>query len=170
VHDRLAADLDDAFPDLVRGYQDAVFTVCLRTVGDHHDAEDLTQDTFVRAYGALRRYSPDRVLALALRPWLMTIALNACRNRLRDRARRPAGTPLAEFDGVASESPEPDDAARWLAVLPAAQRTAVVLHHVVGLPYEEVAAATGVPIGTVKARVHRGVVALRTALSKEELW
>ena len=169
---RLAADLDGAFEDLVLAHQDRLFTIALRTRGDRHDAEELVQDAFVRAYRALAAWPAGRVRELRIRGWLTTILLNAGRNRARvkrvpttelvfDPGAEPAADSLARRD-------ERDTWARLLAGLSPAQRTAVVLRHVDGLSYAEIAEAVGRPEGTVKAHVHRGLAALRTALIASE--
>ena len=132
------------------------------------DAEDLTQETFIRAYRALAGYDPDRIRSLRLSGWMWTIALNLGRNHVRDRARRPVPVAFVDRDGV--EDPEPVDVAAWdrrLAALPAVQRRAVVLRHVAGLSYPEIAEATGRPEGTVKADVHRGLARLRRIIEEE---
>lgn len=163
---RLARDLDTAFPDLVRSLQDDLHAGLRRLHGA--DAEDLCQETFIRAYRALGSYPPERVEELRLRGWIWTIALNLGRNRVRDLQRRPRPVPLEDRFGV--HDPEPPDVLAWdrrLACLPAARRTAVVLRHVVGLGYAEIAAATGRPEGTVKADVHRGIEQLRSIMEDE---
>jgi RNA polymerase sigma factor (sigma-70 family) len=168
----LAADLDGAFERLVLAHQDRLFTIAFRTGGNRHDAEELVQDCFVRAYRALASYAPARIRELRLRGWLTTILLNAGRNRAR--VRRVPTTELV-FDPGSEPSADPlarrDDRETWarlLATLTPAQRTAVVLRHVDGMSYAEIAAATGRPEGTVKAHVHRGLTALRTALVAAE--
>jgi RNA polymerase sigma-70 factor (ECF subfamily) len=166
--DALATDLDASFETLVLAHQDRLFTIAIRTRGDRHDAEELVQDAFVRAYRALAAWPPARIRDLRVRGWLTTILLNAARNRARvrrvpttelafDPGAEPVADPLARRD-------ERETWARLLADLSPAQRTAVVLRHVDGLSYAEIAAATGRPEGTVKAHVHRGLAALRTAL------
>jgi RNA polymerase sigma-70 factor, ECF subfamily len=168
----LAEDLDGTFEALVRAHQDRLFTIAWRTGGDRHDAEELVQDCFVRAYRALATYPPARIRELRLRGWLTTILLNAGRNRAR--VRRVPTTELA-FEPGAEPADDPltrtDDRETWarlLAGLSPAQRTAVVLRHVDGLSYAEIAEVTGRPEGTVKAHVHRGLAALRTALLAAE--
>ena len=169
---RLAVDLDGSFETLVLEHQDRLFTIAHRIGGDRSDAEELVQDTFVRAYRAMDGYPPDRIRELRLRGWLTTILLNAGRNRAR--VRRVPTTELA-FEPGAEPADDPltraDDRETWarlLAGLSPAQRTAVVLRHVDGLSYAEIAEATGRPEGTVKAHVHRGLAALRTALLAAE--
>src|SRR5947199_9842941 len=80
---RLAVDLDGSFESLVVAHQDRLFTIALRTGGDRHDAEELVQDCFVRAYRPLATYPPTRIRELRLRGWLATILLNPGRNRPR---------------------------------------------------------------------------------------
>ncbi|GAC1674640.1 MAG: RNA polymerase sigma factor SigE [Candidatus Limnocylindrales bacterium] len=170
--ERLASDLDGAFEALVLAHQDRLFTIAFRTGGDRHDAEDLVQDAFVRAYRALAAWPAGRIRELRLRGWLTTILLNAGRNRAR--IRRVPTTELA-FDPGAEPAAEAVDSherretwTRLLAALSPAQRTAVVLRHVDGLSYAEIATAVGRPEGTVKAHVHRGLAALRTAILAAE--
>ena len=175
--DRLARDLDGSFEDLVLVHQRLVFGLALRVVGDRADAEEVAQDTFERAYHALAGYPAERVAAMRLRPWLARIALNLARNRLRRRP--PPARPLEDGDGqplavaaptaaepaeVAERGQERDLWAGLLAGLPRPYREAVVLRHVEGLPYSEVAEVLGRPVGTVKTHVHRGVRPLRQEL------
>lgn len=169
---RLAHDLDGTFESLVLAHQDRLFTIAFRTGGDRHDAEELVQDCFVRAYRALATYPSARIRELRIRGWLTTILLNAGRNRTR--VRRVPTTELS-FDPSAEPTTDPlarrDERETWarlLGTLSPAQRTAVVLRHVDGLSYAEIAAATGKPEGTVKAHVHRGLAGLRTALLAAE--
>ena len=168
----LADALDEHFEALVLAHQDRLFTIALRTSGDRHDAEELVQDAFVRAYRALAVWPADRIRELRLRGWLTTILLNAGRNRAR--VRRVPTTELAFEPGTEPATDAAYDPlvkresretwARLLAGLSPAQRTAVVLRHVDGMSYAEIAEAVGRPEGTVKAHVHRGLAALRTAL------
>ncbi|HWD42132.1 MAG TPA: RNA polymerase sigma factor [Actinomycetota bacterium] len=174
---RLARDLDGSFEALVVAYERLVFGLALRVVGDRGDAEEVAQDTFERAYWALAGYPAERVAAMALRPWLATIARNLARNRLRRRP--PPARPLEDGDGqpLAAAAPaaaEPAQVAErhsdrellveLLAGLPRGQREAVVLRHVEGLAYTEVAEVLGRPVGTVKTHAHRGVRQLRVEL------
>jgi RNA polymerase sigma-70 factor (ECF subfamily) len=175
----LADDLDAAFETLVLAHQDRIYSIALRVLGDPRDAEEAAQDAFVRAYRALGGYEPERIRELRLRPWLATIVLNLCRSRL---ARRPAAVRTALSLDLAlpgDVEPRTDDAAgpaatsaaratarEWaelLLTLPPAYRSAVVLRHVDGLSYPELAVALDRPEGTVKAQVHRGLALLRTA-------
>ena len=175
----LADDLDGSFEALVLAHQDRVYSIALRMLGDPRDAEEAAQDALVRAYRALAGYERTRILELRLRPWLATIVLNLCRSRL---VRRPvAGRAPLSLDIALPADLEPrtglaqDPAATaetraaavdWaglLLTLPPAYRSAVVLRHVDGLSYPELAIALGRPEGTVKAQVHRGLAQLRMA-------
>jgi RNA polymerase sigma factor (sigma-70 family) len=170
VLDALARDVDAGFESLVRMHLGAVYSTALRLSGSRHNAEDLTQDAFVRAYRALRRFDADRIRALQPRPWLITITLNVWRNHLRSAARRPRtdGHPPPDVAdhgrGPAGRAEDNADAralARLLAELPERHRVPVVLRHVVGMSYAEIAAAQSCPVGTAKANVARGVAALK---------
>jgi len=175
----LADDLDGTFERLVRAHQDRLYSIALRMLGDPGDAEEAAQDALVRAYRALARYEPERVRDLQVRPWLATIVLNLCRSRL---VRRPAAIrrqvsldgPLPgdlepradDARGPAAASARRAGAEAWAALLmtlPPAYRSAIVLRHVDGLSYPELAIALDRPEGTVKAQVHRGLAMLRTA-------
>lgn len=165
---RLATDLDDGFPDLIETLSTDVYSGLRRLAGPS-DAEDLTQETFIRAYRALEGYDSERIRRLQLRGWIWTIALNLGRNHARNRARRP--TPVELDDRVGVEDAEPPDSRAWdrrLGALPSPQRRAVVLRHVVGLDYDEIAGATGRAVGTVKSDVHRGLERLRRLMEEEE--
>ena len=179
--DRLARDLDGSFEDLVLVHQRLVFGLALRVVGDRADAEEVAQDTFERAYHALAGYPAERVAAMRLRPWLARIALTLARTRRRRRP--PPGRPLEDGDGrplavagpaaaepaqVAERGQERALLAELLAALPRPYREAVVLRHVEGLPYAEVAEVLDRPVGTVKTHVHRGVRQLRVELERRE--
>lgn len=164
----LAADLDGAFPTVVEHMGKRLYWGLRRMSADHQEAEDLTQETFIRAYRALGGYDSQRIRELRLEGWLWTIALNLGRNHARDRSRRPTYVELQET-GV--EDPEVADGAAWdrrLSTLNSHQRTAVVLRHVNGLGVGEIAEATGRPEGTVKADIHRGLARLREVLENEQ--
>lgn len=188
----LASDLDRSFEALVRAHQDRLYTIAHRFLGDAHDAEDVTQEAFVRSYRALAGYPADQVRALRLRPWLATIVLNLCRNRVtRRRAPDPVSLDAPSANGTLPHEPAADPAglpaaivdrrearrhwAELVAALPPVYRGPVILRHVDGLSYPEVAQALERPEGTVKAQVHRGLALLRTAyeaaqrLEREEM-
>ena len=171
---RLASDLDGAFPDLVRRLQDGVYSGVLQFTRNRHDAEDVTQETFVRVFRALQSYDDERVRNLQLRPWVWTIALNLCRNRARSAARHPEsplrGDRVDVFEDAATEAVENTILDEWrqrLTELSGPQRTAVVLHHVVGLPHAEIAESTGRSESTTRSDVRRGLARLRTMIEQE---
>ncbi len=172
---RLAAGREAAFPELVDTLSSPVFSSVLRLTGNRPDAEDITQETFIRAYQALGRYPANQISELRLRPWLWTIALNLCRNRARGRGRRPATTSLTDDHHPADPGSTEmealdlvDDAwQRRLATLADHVRTAVLLRHVGGLGYAEIAATVDRPVGTVKSDVHRGIERLRQMIENE---
>ena len=125
---RLATDLDRSFDELVLAHQDRLYTIAYRTSGDRHDAEELVQDAFVRAYRALETWPGPRIRELRIRGWLTTILLNAGRNRARvkrvpttelvfEPGAEPTGDPLARRD-------ERETWARLLGTLTPAQRAA----------------------------------------------
>ncbi|HLU32014.1 MAG TPA: RNA polymerase sigma factor [Acidimicrobiia bacterium] len=164
---RLATDLDSAFPDFVEAMSRDIYSGLRRLAGPD-EAEDLTQEAFIRAYQALNAYDRRRIENLRLRGWFWTIALNLGRNHARARARRPI---LVELETVTSHDPEPPDSEAWdrrLAALPSVQRRAVVLRHVVGLSYDEIGQATGRPETTVRSDVHRGLEKLRNIMEAEK--
>ena len=177
----LAADLDAAFETLVRARQDRLYSIALRLLGDPDEAEDAAQDCFIGAYRALGTWDRTRILELRLDAWLATIVVNAARTRLRRRTtggRRESLTFLDELDHPAaarSEGPEAHLARReaetaWsvrLLALPDRYRAPIVLRHVDGLGYDEIAVALGRPEGTVKAQVHRGLALLRAMVEAE---
>lgn len=159
--------MEHAFERMVLDHQDRIFALSLAMTGNRHDAEEVAQDTFLRAYRALCSYPPERVRELKQKPWLNRIAINVVRNRVRGLKPR-----LVELNGTEpdrSSGPEEDvvrkaeidELAGRVARLPQRYREAVVLRHVQDLSYAEAAEALGQPVGTVKANVHRGLKLLR---------
>jgi RNA polymerase sigma factor (sigma-70 family) len=174
---RLGDDLEEAFPDVVATYQHAVFTTALRMSGCQEDAADIAAEAFLRAYAGLRGYPPPRRAQVQLRPWLLTIVLNLLRNEARTAGRRPPQVGLDAWAPTADGRESPEEHAQRhdgqsrlgaaLSELPDSQRTAVVLRHVVGLPYAEMAEVMGCPEGTAKSHVARGLHRLRTLIPEE---
>ncbi|WP_309505882.1 RNA polymerase sigma factor [Streptomyces pyxinae] len=175
--DLLATDLDDGFTELVRVHARGVHAFLLRVSGSAAEADDLGQEAFLRAYTALRGYPPERRRALRPRAWLMTIAANVWRNHVRSSTRRPVSVMRVDDaeDHWSDESPGPVERAlnaedrhrlvAALAELPEHHRIPVVLRHVVGMSYAEVAQVQGCPVGTAKAQVSRAVGELRRLLA-----
>jgi RNA polymerase sigma-70 factor (ECF subfamily) len=167
--ERLADDLRGAFAALVAELRGDVFTAALRWSGNRSAAEDITQETFLRAYSALGRYDAARVRDLHLRAWLLAIALNVFRNEVRSASRRPATQPLGAEELVVVDGRGADDLASTIVLaLPEEQRVPVVLRHVLGVPYQEIAEILGRPEGTVKAQAARGIRRLRDSLTDDE--
>jgi len=158
---------DRVFERLVRDHQDRIYALGFALTGNRHDAEDVAQDTFIRAYKALVTYSPDRIRDLKQKAWLHRIAVNVVRNRVRGV--RPRLVELNGSEPDLATGPEEDvlrkaeidELAARVACLPTKYREAVVLRHVQDLSYAEVAETLGQPVGTVKANVHRGLKILR---------
>lgn len=163
----------DAFNELVTFYQDYLFALTVRVVGDRESAADAVQEAFFSAYRNLGRFRGD-----SFRSWLTRIALNAATDVLRRRKRRPA-EPFPEWEDDAWQPPAPEsegpervalrrNRSRVLAAALQAitddQRTAIVLYDIEGYDYQEIADMTGVSLGTVKSRIHRGRLALRDVL------
>lgn len=170
----LVDDLDAGFAALVRRHQQLLLAVARRTTGDRTDAEDLAAEALLRAYRALRGWDAERIAALEVRGWLLTVLLNVRRNDLRTAARRPRadrGPGDGEPPDVPTRGPSVEDQAlpdphlaAALASLSPVQRTAVVLRHVADLPVGEVATALGCAEGTARSHVSRGLARLRAAL------
>lgn len=177
--ERLAQDLDGNFETLVVNEQDGLYVLALRLTASPRDAEEIAQESLVRAYRALKTYPPARIRELAVRPWLYRIALNVAKNRFRGK--RVQTIPLDLFeDGVTKNAIAHDDSrpdfaversensaelAALVARLPDRFREAVVLRYVQDLGYAEASAVLGQPVGTVKSNVHRGLRMLREALA-----
>jgi RNA polymerase sigma-70 factor (ECF subfamily) len=172
----LADDLDRAFEQVVRTYQDRIVSAAARALRDDGRAEEVAQDVFVRAYRALQSYDRPRIRKLHLRSWLFAIAMNLIRNALRSR--REPTVALQFADGHAAPLPDPSPSPSALAEqhddwqhvasaidrLSPKLRDAFVLRYVEELSYDEIAAALAQPVGTVKANAHRGLAAVRTYL------
>jgi RNA polymerase sigma factor (sigma-70 family) len=167
---RAAAGDRAAFEDLVTRHRKAVYRLCWSAAGNHADADDAAQETFLRVFRALPSYDPERPFL----PWLRRIAWNCGLTVRRDRQ---AGVPLVPEEGIpdpADPAEGPEDAASGneekrrvaaaMADLPAELRTVLVLRAVEGLSYAEIAEAAGIPAGTVMSRLSRARERLVAAL------
>ncbi|MGH3687182.1 MAG: RNA polymerase sigma factor SigE, partial [Pseudonocardiaceae bacterium] len=157
---------------VVREHADRVYRLAYRLSGNPHDAEDLTQETFIRVFRSLGSYKPG-----TFEGWLHRITTNLFLDIVRRRAR-------IRFEGIAEDAherlpgrePSPQqvvddrsfdgDIQAALDGLPPDFRAAVVLCDIEGLSYEEIGAPLGVKLGTVRRRIHRGRQALRAALEQ----
>jgi RNA polymerase sigma-70 factor, ECF subfamily len=163
----------DAFNDLVECYQDHLYALVARMVPDRDQAADAVQEAFFSAFRNLRSFRGGSV-----RSWLSRIAVNAAMDQQRLRKRRPS-QPYPELEDESWQPPAGEDAdpvrtameGERTRVLNAAlgsitpdQRHAIVLFDIEGFDYAEIAEMTGVSLGTVKSRIHRGRLALRDLL------
>ena len=174
----LAGD-ERAYRELVERYERQVYSVAMRMVRSREDAEDLTQETFVRMFKALDRYDPARPFPA----WLLTIAARLSIDQLRRR--RVRTLPLFHAEPgereervIEVEDPgfgpqellerreEEESAGALIAALPEHYRIVVVLRHQQGLSYDEIAEALHLPLGTVKARIHRARALLKDRLER----
>ena len=144
-----------AMQTLVERYQSDVFGLCVRVLHHRQDAEDVTQEVFLRVFRSLKRW--DR--ARPLKPWIMTIAVNRCRTWLAQRVRRPE---LADYLHETAAGPPADDAAELAREIRAAlaelrhdYQIVFVMFHEQGLPLDDIARAIGKPVGTIKTWLYR---------------
>jgi RNA polymerase sigma-70 factor (ECF subfamily) len=170
---RAAAGDRDAFTELVRRYQSRIHNLVVTLGVPRADAEDVSQDVFIRVYRGIDRFRGDALF----RTWLYQVTINAVRSHLgaAPATRRPDPPAGHEDDGRAAEPAVDDPFARRLAdrqvidralaALPVEWREAVTLRDVEGLSYREIAELTGTPIGTVESRIFRARQQLRTHLA-----
>ena len=140
---------------LVERYQSDVFGLCVRLLHHRQDAEDVTQEVFLRIFRSLKRWDSSR----PLKPWVMGITVNRCRTWMSQRSRRPE---LVDYLHETVSSRPTDDGAELVREIHDAvhelrweYRSVFVMFHERGLPYEEIAEAIEKPIGTVKTWLHR---------------
>jgi RNA polymerase sigma-70 factor, ECF subfamily len=172
-----------SFEHLIARYQTQIFNLLYRMTGSREEAEDLAQEVFVNVYRKIDLFRGESPLAT----WIYRIAYNACTNRRkylrrrRDKDRQPYDEAV-EMRIVGSRSmstsahlPQPDEEAEGLemerlvqsaiSALDDEQRAILVLRDVQNVPYEEISEITGLPIGTVKSRLHRARMALKERLA-----
>jgi RNA polymerase sigma-70 factor (ECF subfamily) len=157
---------------LVERYQGLVFGLCFRMLHHRQDAEDATQETFVRALRAILGFDTAR----PIRPWLMEIAANRCRTAISIRSRRPRPAPIASAERQVDPRPAPGDAGELanelgLAVnrLRPEYRSVFLLYHEQNLSYEEISRSLERPVGTIKTWLHRARAELAAELSRRGL-
>ena len=188
--ERLIADFKegsrDRFDELVKAYTQKLYRLAYGLLGNHHDAEEVVQDSFVRAYRGLDNFRGDS----SFETWMHRITVNLARNKFHWNRRRGEGlnVSLSEpndsmEDGESSAELELPDTSyspdrlmqkaetrsnvlNGLNTLPDYIREAMVLRHVKDMPYEEIARILNCPVGTVKSRISRGRELLREYLMK----
>jgi RNA polymerase sigma-70 factor (ECF subfamily) len=153
---------DDAFACLVEVYQRPVFNLCYRMLGDPAEAEDASQEAFLKAYRALKRYDPNRKFV----NWMLSIASNHCIDRLRKR--RLKTTSLDNLlPGQMKPDPNPGPESRlsmdegrqsvreMLETLSEKDRAAIVMRYWYDMSYQEIAESLDLTVSAVKSRLHR---------------
>lgn len=160
-----------SWDELVRQHADRVYRLAYRLSGNQHDAEDLTQETFIRVFRSVQNYQPG-----TFEGWLHRITTNLFLDMVRRRGRIRMEALPEDYDRVPADDPNPEqiyhdsrlgaDLQAALDSLPPEFRAAVVLCDIEGLSYEEIGATLDVKLGTVRSRIHRGRQALREYLAK----
>jgi RNA polymerase sigma-70 factor (ECF subfamily) len=176
---RVLSGQENLFETLVRRYQTRILSHVARMVGSREDALDLSQEIFLKVFGALDRFNPE----FRFSTWLFRIAGNAAIDHLRKRKPRTIPLETTDSDGHVS-SPEykssdldpfgrlrnterGDAIARAIADLPAEFRELIALRHFTGLSYEEIAEVKNMPLGTVKNKLFRARAVLKERLAGE---
>ena len=178
---RAQAGEREAFRELIELTTPRIYRLAVRMLGDPDEADDVVQETYIRAWGRLDELR-DPAAAMG---WLARVARNAARDRLRwwKRRRREsfdeAGAPLARMVAMADSAPLADEAlaaaqtgaavARAVAALPDKHRVVLLLREADGMSYEEIAESLGVAVGTVESRLHRARAALARKLERVAL-
>lgn len=162
-----------SWDELVRQHADRVYRLAYRLSGNQHDAEDLTQDTFIRVFRSVQNYQPG-----TFEGWLHRITTNLFLDMVRRRARIRMEALPEDYDRVPADDPNPEqiyhdarlnpDLQAALDSLPPEFRAAVVLCDIEGLSYEEIGATLDVKLGTVRSRIHRGRHAIRAYLAANQ--
>ena len=163
-----------SWDELVRQHADRVYRLAYRLSGNPQDAEDLTQETFIRVFRSVQNYQPG-----TFEGWLHRITTNLFLDMVRRRTRIRMEALPEDYERVPSSDPDPGQIYADANLGPQLQnaldalapefRAAVVLADIEGLSYEEVAATLGVKLGTVRSRIHRGRKSIREALANQGL-
>lgn len=166
-----------AYGEIVEIYKDKVFQLCYRILGNRHEAEDMAQEAFIRAYVNISSFNID----LKFSTWLYRIATNLCIDRIRKKKpdyyldAEVSGTDgLTMYSQIASDTTLPEDEIeslelqetiqREITKLPEKYRSVIVLKYIEELSLNEISEILDIPLGTVKTRIHRGREALRHQL------
>ena len=177
---RAGAGDQEAFEQLVRDNQNRVYSLAVRLVGDREEAADLAQEAFLKAWQGLSSFQGESSFAT----WIYRLTTNVCIDYLRRKKRRQEVEPAVSLDDEDSGWAEPADAgqdpqrkleeaersralSRGLERLPEHQRQVLVMRELSGLSYQEIGAATGLDLGTVKSRIARARLALRKILLED---
>ena len=160
--------------ELVQEHADSVYRLAYRLSGNQHDAEDLTQETFMRVFRSLKHYQPG-----TFEGWLHRITTNLFLDMVRRRAKIRMEALPEDYERVPGTDMTPEEAYNVANLDPVLQRAldglapdfrvAVVLCDVVGMTYEEIGETLGVKMGTVRSRIHRGRAQLRESLEAQAL-
>lgn len=166
---------DLAFAKIVEQYERPVYNLCYRMLSDPYEAEDAAQETFLRAYKALRRYDPNRSFIT----WVLSIASHHCIDRLRRRRMKLVPIEALPGEVLPDKSPTPEATLRTseeqrqvrdlLEVLSPTDRSAVVLYYWYEYSYQEIADELNLTISAVKSRLHRARKALAEAYQKKQV-
>jgi RNA polymerase sigma-70 factor, ECF subfamily len=171
----LATDLNGYFSHLLLRYQQRLYTFALRQSGNPQDAEDIVQESFIRAYHALADYPAERIRMMKLQPWLYKITLNVFYRQKSNAWQKDAPLDLSEesihLEIEDDERVQPEhivedkealrELEEMLSRLPEHYRLAVSCFYFDELSYREIADLLNLPIGTIKSQVHRGMLLLR---------
>lgn len=154
--DACLAGKPQALKQLVERFQAEVYGLCVRFLGDKHEAEDVAQEVFLRVFRSLASWDRQR----PLRPWIIGISVNRCRTFLGKRARRPKVCEnLHQQEARKNHQSGLDELNREIALaldqLRPAYKEVFVLFHEQGMPYELIAEAMDRPVGTIKTWLHR---------------
>lgn len=171
VPDQATGYTPPSWDDVVREHADRVYRLAYRLTGNQHDAEDLTQETFIRVFRSLASYKPG-----TFEGWLHRITTNLFLDMARRRSRLRMEALPEDTDRLSDNGPSPEQVYSQTHLDPDLQaaldelapefRAAVVLCDVEGLSYEEIGATLGVKLGTVRSRIHRGRQALKSTLER----
>ena len=168
------ANLDQAFAELYKAHLRDIYSYSYYRVGNHHDAEDLTEQTFLQAYRHFDRAQRESN-GRPLRPWLIRIAHNLASNYYRDRSRRPQ-TPLDSADPIATRHDTEDLVAGReelrqvmanLEALSDDRREALIMRFALGMDNREIARALGRSDGATKVLIHRAIKQLQEEMADE---
>jgi RNA polymerase sigma-70 factor, ECF subfamily len=165
---------EQAFTRLVEQYQNPVFNLCYRMLGDPYEAEDASQETFLKAYRAIRRYDNSRPFAT----WLLSIASHHCIDVIRRRRMQLVSIDSMPGETIPDQQVLPEAAVRLneeqqqiqnlLGELSPTDRSAVILYYWYEHSYEEIAEALALTESAVKSRLHRARKVLAEAMQKQQ--